>query len=168
MTDAALIRVLFLCTGNSARSILGEAILNRLGSPRFAAFSAGSQPKGAVNPGALRLLDRLGYPIGDFRSKSWAEFATPGAPAIDIILTVCANAAGEACPVWPGHPTTAHWGLDDPASVTGDIAAIDAAFSRTYDALSARIEALVRASDADLSEDARARFLAGVHASLPA
>jgi arsenate reductase len=168
MLEAPRTRVLFLCTGNSARSILGEAILNHFGSKRFEAFSAGSQPKGAVNPAALRLLERLGHPVGDLRSKSWDEFAAPGAPAIDIILTVCASAAGEVCPVWPGHPTTAHWGLDDPAGVAGDITIIDAAFARTYEALSARIRDLARASDVDLSVDNRGRFLAGVHAAHPA
>lgn len=167
MADPPRYHVLFLCTGNSARSILGEAILNRLGAPRFEAFSAGSQPKGAVNPGALRLLERLGYPIADLRSKSWDEFAAPGAPVIDIVVTVCASAADEACPIWPGHPTTAHWGLEDPAAAVGDMAAIDAAFLRTFAALSARIGDLVSAGDDDLSKANRARFLARVHAAHP-
>lgn len=111
--------VLFLCTGNSARSILAEALLNRDGEGRFRAFSAGSFPKSAVHPVALELLDRLGFPIADLRSKSWDEFAAPGAPEIDFIFTVCDNAAGETCPIWPGHPMTAHWGIEDPAAVEG-------------------------------------------------
>jgi arsenate reductase (thioredoxin) len=112
--------VLFLCTGNSARSILAEAILNREGAGRFRAFSAGSFPKGEVHPAALSLLERLEYPTEGFRSKSWDEFAKPGAPQLDFIFTVCDNAAGETCPIWPGHPMTAHWGIEDPAAVEGE------------------------------------------------
>ena len=111
--------VLFLCTGNSARSILAEAILNREGDRRFRAFSAGSFPKGEIHPMAVEVLQGLGYPTGDYRSKSWDEFASPGAPEIDFIFTVCDNAAGETCPIWPGHPMTAHWGIEDPAAVEG-------------------------------------------------
>ena len=111
--------VLFLCTGNSARSILAEAILNKEGAGRFRAFSAGSFPKGQVHPAALRLLDELGYETGGYRSKSWDEFAADGAPELDFIFTVCDNAAGETCPIWPGHPMTAHWGIEDPAAVEG-------------------------------------------------
>lgn len=112
--------VLFLCTGNSARSILGEAIMNKLGKGRFRAWSAGSQPKGAVHPMALSVLNGMGYDTTGMRSKSWDEFSKPGAPEFDFIFTVCDNAAGETCPVWIGHPMTAHWGIEDPAAVEGD------------------------------------------------
>ena len=132
--------VLFLCTGNSARSILAEAILNRIGGDKFRAFSAGSFPKGRVHPHALALLERLGYPTGDLRSKSWDEFATEGAPELDFIFTVCDNAANEVCPVWPGHPVTAHWGVPDPAAVEGDEKHIDHAFRHAYQTLHRRIE----------------------------
>ena len=111
--------VLFLCTGNTARSILAEAILRKEGAGRFNAYSAGSQPKGTVSPFALKVLRELGYPSKGFRSKSWSEFADPGAPVMDFVFTVCDSAAGEACPVWPGQPMTAHWGIEDPAAVEG-------------------------------------------------
>lgn len=114
-----VLNVLFLCTGNSARSILAEAILNRDGAGRFRAFSAGSFPKGEVHPMALEVLDSLGFATAGYRSKSWAEFAAPGAPELDFIFTVCDNAAGEVCPVWPGRPVTAHWGIPDPAAAEG-------------------------------------------------
>jgi len=120
--------VLFLCTGNSARSILAESILRKEGRNHFRAFSAGSQPKGKVNPFAIKVLQSLDYPTDDLRSKSWEEFAHPGAPAMDFVFTVCDNAAGESCPVWPGQPLTAHWGVEDPAEAVGTDLAKEAAF----------------------------------------
>lgn len=134
--------VLVLCTGNSARSILGEVLFNRLGKGKFVAHSAGSKPVGRVNPGALELLQSLGYPTQGLRSKSWDEFAAPGAPEIDFIFTVCDNAAGETCPIWPGKPATAHWGIPDPAHVEGDEAR-RAAFNKAYAQLSRRIQLLM-------------------------
>ncbi|MGE0386305.1 MAG: arsenate reductase ArsC [Gammaproteobacteria bacterium] len=132
-------RVLFLCTGNSARSILAESILNHRGGASFRAFSAGSHPTGVVNPHALDLLRRLDLPVEDLRSKSWDEFAAPGAPALDFVFTVCDNAAGEACPVWPGQPMTAHWGMPDPAAVQGDEITRAQAFRETFRVLERRI-----------------------------
>jgi arsenate reductase len=120
--------VLFLCTGNSARSILAESILRKDGRGNFRAFSAGSQPKGMVNPFAIKVLESLDFPIDDLRSKSWEEFARPGAPEMDFVFTVCDNAAGESCPVWPGQPMTAHWGIEDPAEVEGTDLQKEAAF----------------------------------------
>lgn len=135
--------VLFLCTGNSARSILAEAILNREGKGRFRAYSAGSHPKGKVHPLALRLLSELGYPTDGFRSKSWSEFADPNAPLLDFVFTVCDNAAGEVCPIWPGQPMTAHWGIEDPAAVDGSELEQKAAFARAARYLKNRISAFV-------------------------
>jgi arsenate reductase len=132
--------VLFLCTGNSARSILAEAILNKTGKEKFVAYSAGSQPKGAVNPHALALLKRLDFPTGELRSKSWEEFAGTGAPEMDFVFTVCDNAANEVCPVWPGQPMTAHWGIPDPAAVEGDETAITCAFRDALLQLQRRID----------------------------
>ena len=134
-----IFNVLFLCTGNSARSIIAEAILNKAGAGRFRAWSAGSQPKGQLNPHAVSLLQGLGYDLAGFRSKSWLEFAKPGAPALDFVFTVCDNAAGEACPLWPGQPMTAHWGVPDPAEKTGTAAEIAYAFNDTYRMLNQRI-----------------------------
>ena len=130
---------LFLCTGNSARSIIAEAILNKLGQGKFRAYSAGSQPKGQVNPNTIQLLRGLGYDTSSFRSKSWSEFAKPGAPPLDFVFTVCDNAAGEACPVWPGQPMTAHWGVPDPAEARGSEAEIALAFKDAYRMLFQRI-----------------------------
>ena len=132
--------VLFLCTGNSARSILAEAILNKLGKGKFIAYSAGSQPKGEVNPHSIALLRRLGFSTEDLRSKSWDEFAGSDAPALDFVFTVCDNAANEVCPAWPGQPMTAHWGVPDPASATGDETNVDRAFRDAYALLHRRIE----------------------------
>jgi arsenate reductase (thioredoxin) len=143
MTTKHIRNVLFLCTGNSARSILSEAILNRLGDGRFRAFSAGSKPVGQVNPGALELLQRREYPTDGLRSKSWDEFAGSGAPQMDYIVTVCNNAAGETCPVWPGHPTTEHWDIDDPAGVGDSDEERRAAFEEAYAVLEKRIEKFV-------------------------
>jgi arsenate reductase (thioredoxin) len=137
----APLSVLFLCTGNSARSILAEAVLNDpvVGQGRFTAYSAGSHPRGAVNPFALDLLNELGLPTAGLRSKSWDEFAAPTAPRLDVVVTVCDDAASETCPVWPGHPATAHWGLPDPAAVEGDAERKRAAFRDTYTVLRRRI-----------------------------
>jgi protein-tyrosine-phosphatase len=133
--------VLFLCTGNSARSILAEAILNREGHGRFIAHSAGSRPTGAPNPMALALLQREGFDTAFARSKCWVEFAAPGAPKLDFVFTVCDSAAAEECPFWPGQPMTAHWGLPDPAAATGSDAARALAFAETYRAMLRRIQA---------------------------
>ena len=131
--------VLFLCTGNSARSILAEAILNHKSQGAFTAYSAGSHPAGAVRPEALRQLEGAGIPTEGLRSKSWDEFAMLGAPAMDFIFTVCDNAANEVCPYWPGHPTTAHWGIPDPAAVKGTPEEIDRAFCDAFSILDRRI-----------------------------
>ena len=133
--------ILFLCTGNTARSILAESILTTDGAGRFAAFSAGSSPKGVVNPFALKVLEKADYPTEGFRSKSWEEFAGPGAPVMDFVFTVCDNAAGEACPVWPGQPMTAHWGIEDPAAVEGTDLEKEAAFVTAMRFLKNRISA---------------------------
>ena len=137
---AGLFNALFLCTGNSARSIMAEAILNRIGAGKFRAYSAGSHPKGQVHPEAIRLLQSLGYDTSRFRSKSWSEFSGPGARRLDFLFTVCDNAAGEACPVWPGQPMTAHWGVTDPAEAKGTEAEIALAFKDAYRMLNRRIE----------------------------
>lgn len=135
--------VLFLCTGNSARSIIAEAILNREGRGKFKAFSAGSHPNGKVNPRTLDLLRKFNYDVATLRSKSWAEFAKPGAPELDFVFTVCDNAAGESCPLWPGQPITAHWGIPDPATAEGSEAEIALAFKDAYRMLNRRIDLLL-------------------------
>jgi arsenate reductase len=135
--------VLFLCTGNSARSIMAEGIMNFRGQPQFTAYSAGSQPSGKVRPEALKQLQLANIPTIDLRSKSWDEFATPDAPSMEFIFTVCDNAANEVCPVWPGHPITAHWGVPDPAAVTGNEQEIERAFREAFLSLDRRISQFV-------------------------
>ena len=142
MTDRAY-NVLFLCTGNTARSILAESILRKVGAGRFAAYSAGSHPKGVVNPFALKVLERLEFPIDGLRSKSWDEFAAPGAPTMDFVFTLCDDAASETCPVWPGQPMTAHWGIEDPAAVEGTDIQKEAAFVTAARYVRNRIAAFV-------------------------
>jgi len=161
MTDR-LFSVLVLCTGNSARSILGEAILRELGDGRLAAFSAGSKPKGAPHPGALRLLTRKGIDPAPFRSKSWNEFSGPDAAPIDLAVTVCGNAAGEACPVFMGAPLKAHWGLPDPAEAEGSDELVDAAFEQTWDWLEMRAQALLALPFETMARDEFAAALARI------
>ena len=132
--------VLFLCTGNTARSVLAEGILRKDGAGHFNAYSAGSHPKGIINPFALKVLEAYGYPTDGFRSKNWDEFAVPGAPEMDFIFTVCDSAAGEACPVWLGHPMTAHWGIPDPAAVEGTDIEKETAFVTAFKQMRSRIE----------------------------
>lgn len=167
MTDTAF-TVLVLCTGNSARSILGEALFNLLGQSRSGgqvrAFSAGSKPKGVPHPGALRLLARRGIDTAAFRSKSWDEFTAPDAPRIDLAITVCGNAAGEACPVFLGSPLKAHWGLPDPANVTGSEAEVDAAFEETWRLLEMRVRAFLSLDRAALDKPALQAALAAIGA----
>lgn len=154
--------VLVLCTGNSARSILAEALINRLGAGRFRAYSAGSQPKGVPNPVGLALLTELGYDVSGFRSKSWNEFAGEAAPTMDFIVTVCDSAAGEACPYWPGVPLVAHWGIPDPADVGANEQERRAAFQLAYDRLKCRVEAFVTLSIEQLSQDELRQHLAEI------
>lgn len=143
MSDQKVYRVLFVCTGNSARSILAEGLLNRLGEGRFQACSAGSHPRGQVHPLALATLERLGLPTTGYRSKSWDEFSGPGAPDLDFVFTVCDSAAGEACPLWQGSPVTAHWGVPDPAAVEGSLAQRAFAFLDAAAILRRRIELFI-------------------------
>lgn len=151
--------VLFLCTGNTARSVLAEGILRKDGAGRFNAFSAGSQPKGTVNPFALKVLDSFGYPTDGFRSKSWDEFSGPGGPQMDFIFTVCDSAAGEACPIWIGHPATAHWGIEDPAAVEGSDIEKERAFVQAFKYLRNRISALLALPMARLDQAALTHHL---------
>ncbi|TAK50519.1 MAG: arsenate reductase ArsC [Betaproteobacteria bacterium] len=156
------LNVLFLCTGNSARSILAEAHLNARGSAQFAGFSAGSHPAGAVNPFALELLQKHRIPTDGLRSKNWDEFAAPGAPHMDFVLTVCDAAAGEACPLWPGQPMSAHWGVDDPARAQGTDDEKRAAFARAFAVLSARINLLLALPMEKLERSALRRQLEAI------
>ena len=150
MNSQKTYNVLFLCTGNSARSVIAETILNRLGKGRFRAYSAGSYPKGEVHPLAIDLLKSLGMPTDGLRSKSWDEFAAPGAPQMDFVFTVCDDAAGEVCPIWPGSPVTAHWGVPDPAAVEGEEATRRNAFREAYSRLDRRIRLFTRLRVGDL------------------
>jgi arsenate reductase (thioredoxin) len=156
--------VLFLCTGNSARSILGEALLNHLGAGRFRAFSAGSHPKGEVNPMAIEVLRNAGIPTVGLRSKSWDEFAVEGAAPMNFVFTVCDNAAGEACPFWPGRPMTAHWGIEDPAAVEGPEFRRRAAFEEALGYMRNRIEAFINLSHASIDQMSLAARLKGIGA----
>lgn len=156
MTEAAKsgrLNVLFLCTGNSARSIMAEAIMNRAGAGRFRAYSAGSMPTGKVNPHVISLLQKLHYPTEGLRSKSWEEFSranNPSAPELNFVFTVCDNAAGEVCPIWPGQPMTAHWGVSDPAAARGAQAEIGMAFAEAYRQLKNRIDLMLNLPMASL------------------
>jgi len=154
-----IFNVLFLCTGNSARSILAEAMLNHAGKGRFKAYSAGSHPNGQINPYALELLEQHNFPVAELRSKPWDEFSAPGAPELDFVFTVCDNAAGETCPVWPGQPMTAHWGIADPAAVEGTEAQKREAFVQAYVQLNRRITEFARLPFATLDAIALKRRL---------
>jgi protein-tyrosine-phosphatase len=145
-----IFNVLFLCTGNSARSIMAECIMNRAGAGRFVAYSAGSRPRGRIHPLALAILERKSYPVQSLRSKSWYELAEPGAPDIDFVFTVCDDAARESCPVWPGHPMSAHWGIPDPAAFEGPDSEKALAFADAYRMLANRIDAFVNLPIASL------------------
>lgn len=155
--------VLFLCTGNSARSIIAESVLRQIGSDRFDAYSAGSFPKGEVHPEALKVLTDHSYPTEGLRSKSWDEFSAPGAPEIDIVITVCDNAAGEVCPVWPGRPVSAHYGLDDPAAVTGSPEEVTRAFAKTLKDLLTRLSLLNQLHFSSLDRLALRSRLQAIH-----
>lgn len=159
--------VLFMCTGNSARSIIAEAILNRVGAGRFKAFSAGSHPKGEIHPFAAQLLKNLNHDLSSARSKDWNEFAAPGAPKLDFAFTLCDDAANEACPVWPGQPMTAHWGLPDPAAVEGTDAEKHLAFADTYRMLNNRISIFISLPMASLDKLALQKRLDEIGRELP-
>ncbi|MGE0282346.1 MAG: arsenate reductase ArsC [Rhizobiaceae bacterium] len=164
MTDHSY-NVLFLCTGNTARSVLAESILRKDGAGRFNAFSAGSQPKGTVNPFALKVLAAMDYPTEGFRSKSWDEYAVAGAPVMDFVFTVCDSAAGEACPVWPGNPMTAHWGIEDPAAIEGSDIDKERAFSTAFRYMKNRIGAFLDLPAATVDRMALERHLRTIGAS---
>jgi arsenate reductase len=153
MTDKTY-NVLFLCTGNSARSIMAESLVTTMGKGRFKGFSAGSKPTGKVNPFAVEQVAKTGYPVAGLRSKSWDEFAAPDAPRMDFIITVCDNAAGESCPFWPGRPATAHWGFEDPAAVEGTDEEKRAAFERVFGQIKARMQAFIGLALHELEPDA--------------
>ncbi|NNF80417.1 MAG: arsenate reductase ArsC [Rhizobiales bacterium] len=160
MPQIGVLNILVLCTGNSARSILAEGLFNALGAGRIAAYSAGSRPQGEPHPEALNVLHEMGHDIAFARSKSWDEFAGPGSPEMDLIFTVCDNAAAETCPVWPGHPATVHWGLPDPAAVQGDQNLVRSAFESTYQELKRRIALFLKLpleqmAPRDIAEKAR-------------
>ena len=157
--------VLFLCTGNSARSIMAEALLTTMSAGRFQGYSAGSRPGGKVNPYAIELVEKAGYPADRLRSKSWDEFAGPEAPRMDFIITVCDNAAGEVCPCWPGHPATAHWGFEDPAAVEGSDPEKRAAFGKVYAQIRQRMAAFLSLPPDLLDTPAIAQALARIGAS---
>ncbi|TWA87902.1 protein-tyrosine-phosphatase [Azospirillum brasilense] len=159
MAEERVYNVLFLCTHNSARSVMAECLLNREGRGRFRAFSAGSQPSGRINPSVRDLLERLAFPTATLRSKTWDEFATPDAPAMDFVFTVCDNAAGEVCPVWPGHPVTAHWGFPDPSSAQGTDAEKAAFTADVFRQIERRIQAFVSLPIAALDRLALQRTL---------
>lgn len=165
--DDAHYNVLFLCTGNSARSIFAECILNRLGQGRFTAYSAGSHPAGQVNPHALELLRKNNYLTDDLRSKDWSEFAGPDAPAMDFVFTVCDQAANEVCPVWPGQPMTAHWGVPDPVQATGNEAEIALAFADAFRYMTNRISIFVNLPMASLDRLALQKRLDEIGRTLP-
>lgn len=158
-----IFNVLFLCTGNTARSVLAESILQKDGAGKFRAFSAGSQPKGVINPFSLKTLAAFGYPTEGFRSKSWDEFAVPGAPQMDFVFTVCDSAAGETCPIWPGHPMTAHWGIDDPAAVEGTDLDKERAFAAAFKAMRNRISAFVALPISSLDRMSLQKKLKSIH-----
>jgi len=159
--------VLFLCTGNSARSVLAESLLNHWGNGRFHGYSAGSFPTGRVHPVSIALLTQLGLPTAGLRSKSWDEFATPGAPPIDFVFTVCDNAAGEVCPIWPGHPMTAHWGVEDPAVVEGTDEAKWTAFRKALRELEIRIKRFINLPVASLDRMTLQSRLEAIGKTLP-
>jgi arsenate reductase len=159
--------VLFLCTGNSARSILGEALVNHWGNGLFRGYSAGSFPKGTVHPLALNLLKQLNLPTADLRSKSWSEYAAPGAPRMDFIFTVCDQAAGEVCPIWPGHPITAHWGLPDPAATTGSPTERMQAFREAFHVLEARIRYFLAFRFKDMGREELQQKVKGAGSVMP-
>ena len=157
--------VLFLCTGNSARSILAEALLNHMGANQFRGFSAGSFPKGTVNPGAIDILSKMGIPTDDFQSKSWDEFADKSAPVMDAVVTVCDNAAAEVCPVWPASPVKAHWSIPDPAAIEGTEEQIEAAFREAYDTIQECVNSLIRTIREDGDSSTLSKRLDGIDPS---